>query len=70
MRFSHPLNLIFVVYNVAYWIPLILAFTRVIDYRTGFVTFFIVILVRAAANIYRNNALTQNQAEIFPFRIP
>ena len=70
LRFSHPLNLIFVAYNVIYWIPLILPFTGVIDYRTGFIAFFVVIVIRAIANIYRNNILRPEKAEVFPLRIP
>jgi hypothetical protein len=70
LRFTHPLNLIFVAYNVIYWIPIILPFTGTIDYRTGFIAFFIVVIIRAVANLYRNNVLTLEQAEIYPFRIP
>lgn len=71
LRFTHPLNLIFVAYNVpVYWIPVILPFTKIIDYRTGFIAFFIVIIIRAVSNLYRNNFLTLEQAERFPLRIP
>ena len=57
-------------YNVIYWIPIILPFTGIIEYRTGFIAFFVVIIIRAVANLYRNNVLTLEQAEIYPFRIP
>ncbi len=70
LRFTHPFNLIFVAYNVVYWIPMILPFTKIIDYRTGFIAFFVVIIIRAVANLYRNNILKWEQAEIFPLRIP
>ena len=70
MRFTHPLNLVFVAYNVIYWIPIILAFTAIIEYRTGTIGFFVVIILRAVANLYRNNFLTLEKAEIYPFRIP
>ena len=70
LRFTHPLNLVFVAYNVTYWIPIVLPFTPIMDYRTGFIAVFVVIIIRAAANLYRNNVLTLEQAEIFPFRIP
>lgn len=69
LRFTHPLKMLMIAYNVVYWIPIILPFTKIIDYRMGFITFFIVIVIRAAANLYRNNFLTLEQAEIFPFRI-
>jgi hypothetical protein len=41
-----------------------------IDYRAGFVSFFVLIIVRAVANVYRNNFLTLEQAERFPLRVP
>ena len=62
--------MIFIAYNVIYWIPIVLPFTTLIDYRTGFISFFILIIIRAVANVFRNNFLTMEQAEIFPFRIP
>jgi hypothetical protein len=64
------LNLVFVAYNVVYWVPIALALTKVIDYRTGFIAFFAVVVFRAVANVYRNNVLTLEQAEVYPFRIP
>jgi len=59
-----------VAYNVIYWIPIILPFTKIIDYRTGFIAFFAVIIIRAVANLIRNNVLKPEQAESFPLRIP
>jgi len=50
--------------------PVILAFTKVIDYRTGFIAFFIVIIIRGVANLVRNNILKPEQAESFPLRSP
>ena len=70
LRSTHPLNLIFVAYNIIYWIPIILPFTTIIGYRTGFIGFFVIISTRAVANLYRNNFLTLEQAEVYPFRIP
>ena len=63
-------RLIFVVYNVIWWLPVILAFFGIIDYATAFWAFFVFTFVRAAANLYRNNALTLEQAESFPLRSP
>ena len=40
------------------------------DYRTGFTAVLIVIAFRAVANLVRNNLLTLEQAEVYPFRIP
>ena len=68
-RFTHPLNLILVSYNVIWWIPIILPFTRAIDYHTGFIAFFVVTVFRLVANLLRNNVLTLQQAENFPFRM-
>ena len=70
LRFTHPLNLTFVAYNVIYWIPIILPFTKTIDYRTGFIAFFVVVSIRAIANLLRNNVLKPEQAESFPLRSP
>ena len=68
--FTHPLNLIMVAYNVVWWIPIVLPFVGTIDYRTGFIAFFIVTLIRLVANLLRNNVLKPEQAESFPLRSP
>ena len=70
LRFTHPLNLIFVTYNIVYWIPIILPFTKVIEYRAGFIALFIVIVIRAVANLYRNNIIKPEEGESFPLRSP
>jgi hypothetical protein len=70
LRFFDPLNLIFLTYNIVYWIPIILPFTAIIDYRMGFIVFFLIIIIRGIANSYRNNFLEWERAEIFPLRIP
>ena len=46
------------VYNLAWWIPVVLAFTPAMSYRTGFLSFLAIVAVRFAANLYRNNALS------------
>ena len=63
-------RLIFVVYNVAWWIPVVLAVVGTIDYGMAFLAFFVYTLFRAVANLYRNNVLTPEQAESFPLRSP
>ncbi len=68
--FTHPLNLIMVAYNVVWWIPIVLPFTKTIDYRTGFIAFFVVTIIRLVANLIRNNVLKPEQAESFPLRSP
>jgi hypothetical protein len=63
-------RLILIAYNVIWWVPLVLAFIKVVDYRTGFVAFLIITILRAIANAVRNNVLTLDQAETFPLRQP
>ena len=67
---SFTRRFIYIAYNVIWWIPIVLPFTRVIDYRTGFLLLFVVTLIRAAANLYRNNVLSPEQAAFFPLRSP
>ena len=67
---SFPSRLIFIAYNVVWWIPVVLPFIKIIDYRTGFIAFFVVTMIRAGANLYRNNVLKPEQAESFPLRSP
>jgi hypothetical protein len=63
-------GLIMPAYNIIWWIPIILTFTRIIDYRTGFTFFLIITIIRLLANLFRNNVLTAEQAERFPLRMP
>jgi len=63
-------RLVYAAYNILYWMPIVLPFTRAMDYRTGFVTLFAVLIFRSGANLYRNNFLKLEQAETFPFRSP
>jgi len=63
-------RLIVFVYNLVWWIPIVLPFTSLIDYRTGFIAFLAITGFRAAANIFRNNFLSPEQAEVFPLRSP
>ena len=67
---SHPLNIVMAVYNIIWWIPMILPFTKLIDYQTGFMAFFIVTVIRLIANVIRNNVLKSERAEYFPLRSP
>ena len=63
-------RLIFVVYNAVWWLPVVLRIFGTIDYGTAFLMFFVFTLIRAVANLYRNNVLTPEQAESFPLRSP
>jgi hypothetical protein len=66
-----PLHkLITTIYNLIWWVPLVLVLTKVIDYRTGSISFAAITLFRAAANLYRNNLLPPERGESFPLRSP
>lgn len=67
---SSAKRLIYIAYNVIWWVPIVLPFIGVIDYWTGFVVLFIITLLRAISNMYRNNALSTEQAAYFPLRSP
>ena len=61
-------QVLFTLYNVLYWVPLIPAILGA--HGVGFVSFALVIVVRAFCNFYRVNVLTPEQGAIFPFRSP
>ena len=63
-------RLILIAYNVIWWVPILLGFFKIIDYRTAFITFLVITIFRAIANVVRNNVLTPEQAETFPLRSP
>ena len=63
-------RIVFIAYNLIWWLPILLGFLKVIDYHTAFIAFFAITIIRAIANLIRNNILTLEQAEIFPFRAP
>lgn len=63
-------RIIFIAYNVVWWLPIVLGLTRIIDYRAAFIALLLITILRAAANLYRNNMLDLEQAETFPLRSP
>ena len=63
-------RLILIVYNLIWWVPIVLGFFKVIDYRTALITFLIITICRALANVVRNNVLPPEQGERFPLRAP
>lgn len=68
--YTHPLALIRIAYNVAFWIFLLPFFTAM-EYGTGFILFTVIILVRLGANLYSNHVIKQpEQFESFAFRSP
>ena len=61
-------RLIYIAYNVVWWKPIVLAVTKIIDYWTAFIALFVLTIIRAVVNLYRNNVLNPEQAEYFPLR--
>jgi hypothetical protein len=59
-----------ITYNLIWWVPIVLGFFRVIDYRAASITFLIITICRAMANVVRNNVLQPEQGERFPLRAP
>lgn len=59
-----------VAYNAIWWIPLVLPILGVISYRTGFVAFLAVTVLRALINAYRINVMAIPAAERLPLRQP
>ena len=67
-RVTHPLSLVRMAYNILWWVPMLLTFTRVIDYRAGFIAFFAVTVFRLFINIYVNYALDLEKFDRFPLK--
>jgi hypothetical protein len=59
-----------VAYNVVWWVPIVLPFTKLISYRTGSMAFLVITIVRAIANLVRNNLLSPEKGARFPLRAP
>jgi hypothetical protein len=70
VKHSFTNRFIYIAYNVVWFVPILLPFTKTIDYRTGFIALFVITIIRAFVNLYRNNVLTPEQAESFPLRAP
>lgn len=58
------------VYNVIWWVPVLLVPTGVLSYRAGALGFLIVSVARAVVNAYRINVLPVEAAQRFPLRSP
>jgi hypothetical protein len=61
-------RLVYIAYNLVWWIPIVLVIFKIIDYQTAFIALFVLTLIRAVVNLYRNNVLNPKQAERFPLR--
>ncbi|MCJ7779370.1 MAG: hypothetical protein MUQ27_00940 [Acidimicrobiia bacterium] len=67
---STTARLIYIGYNVIWWLPVLLVILGVWSYRAGAVGFVVVTVFRALANLYRNNMLPIEAAQRFPLRSP
>ena len=67
---SSASRLIFVAYNLIWWLPVVLAVLGIVSYWVGFIGFLAISALRAAANVYRNNVLPIEAAQRFPLRSP
>ena len=67
---SSASRLVYVGYNVIWWLPVGLVILGVWSFRTGAVAFVVVTVFRTLANLYRNNVLTIEDAQRFPLRSP
>ena len=63
-------TLIFAVYNLVYWVPLVLPVIGTVEYRAGIIAFAGVIAIRTVLNWYRVNVLAPERAFGFPLRAP
>ncbi|MCP4223013.1 MAG: hypothetical protein GY773_06700 [Actinomycetia bacterium] len=63
-------RLLLVAYNVVWWVPIALAVVGVLSYRSAFLSFLVITIFRAVANLYRNNVLPVEVAQRFPLRSP
>jgi hypothetical protein len=65
---AHPLAMIRMAYNIAFWIFLLPFFTTM-EYGTGFIVLTVIIFIRLGANLYINVLKLQpEQYDRFPFR--
>ncbi len=58
----------YIAYNLIWWIPIVLVVIKIIDYQTAFIALFVLTVIRAIVNLFRNNVLNPKQAENFPIR--
>ena len=63
-------RVVYVAYNVIWWVPVVLTVAGVLSFRAGSIGFLAVSGVRAALNAYRVNVLPAAAAQRFPLRSP
>ncbi|MDW3178795.1 MAG: hypothetical protein R8J94_15495 [Acidimicrobiia bacterium] len=59
-----------IAYNAVWWLPIALAIVGIVSARFAFLGFLAFSVFRAAVNLYRNNIMPVDQAELFPLRLP
>ena len=63
-------RLIFVTYNLIWWVPVLLVVVGIVSFWAGSLGFLVVSVLRAVVNVYRNNVLPVEAAQRFPLRSP
>ena len=63
-------RLIYIGYNVIWWLPVVLVVLGVWSYRAGAIAFVVVTVFRALTLLYRNNVLSIEAAQRFPLHSP
>ena len=58
----------YIAYNLIWWIPIVLVVIKILDYQTAFIALFVLTVIRAIVNLFRNNVLDPEQAKYFPLR--
>ncbi len=63
-------RLILVVYNLTWWVPVLLAVLGILSFWAGSLGFVTISVLRAVVNVCRINALPIEAAQRFPLRSP
>ncbi len=63
-------RLIFVSYNLIWWVPVLLAVLGILSFWAGSLGFLAISVLRAVVNAYRINTLPIEAAQRFPLRSP
>ena len=67
---SGAARLLYISYNVVWWLPVVFVAIGVWSYQEGAIGFLVVTAFRALINLYRTNVLTTPAAQSFPLRAP
>ena len=69
-QLSSSARLIYIGYNLIWWLPVVLVALGIWSYRAAAIGFAVVTVFRTLANLYRNNVLSIEAAQRFPLRSP